>query len=164
MEKPNTPINQKISTMADYLLAIDTVVGNARHHLKIFDRNLADMGFNTQQRYEALRSFLLGSRNNKLQIVVHDSEYISNHSPRMKLLLTQFSHAIAIHKTLPEAQHLYDPFIIADEEHYVHRFHYEQNQALMGLYDPSNTQSFLKRFDEIWEASEVAVSATTLGL
>jgi hypothetical protein len=46
----------------------------------------------------------------------------------------------------------------------VHRFHYEQPRGVKSTDDPIGTHSFIERFGEIWEASSLAVSATTIGL
>ena len=62
------------------------------------------------------------------------------------------------------AKRVYDPFALADERDHLHRFHYEDSRALLALDDPAGTQPFLDRFQELWEASGPAASATTLGL
>ena len=54
--------------------------------------------------------------------------------------------------------------LIADDAHYVHRFHYEQPRAELVLNDHKLTQPLLYRFEEIWHASTLAVTATTIGL
>jgi hypothetical protein len=131
--------------------------------LRIFDRQLG-ASFNSAARSDLLRAFFLRSRSNRLYIVVHDTAQLARDCPRLLSLVRQFSHAIAIHETEPQAKRVYDPFAIADEQDYLHRFHHDDTRALLALEDAHGAQTLLKRFAEIWEASVPAVSATTLGL
>ncbi len=158
-----SPQYQKIESVAEYEDAIDTVIALARRNIRIFD-NHASNAFNSSKRYELLRSFLLASRINRLRIVMHDIGFLTANCPRMMSLLKQFSHCIAIHETRTDAKQVYDPFTVIDENHYVHRFHYDSTRGLMALNDINETHEFNDRFEEIWEASFQAVSATTLGL
>ena len=158
-----SPSHQQLEGMREYEIALDTLLARPQRALRIFDRQLG-ASFNSADRHDLLRAFLLRSRGNRLYVVVHDASGLIRDCPRLANLLRQFSHAIAIHETEPEAKRVYDPLAIADEQDYLHRFHYEDSRALLALDDPQGAQNMLKRFTEIWEASAPAVSATTLGL
>jgi hypothetical protein len=160
----DTPLHQKISGTREYEAAIDTLIGQAHSSLRIFDFSLAGGGYNTLRRYELLRDFLLGSRRNQLDIVLHETGYLTQQCPRMMQLLAQFSHAIRVHQTNPETRNIYDPFIVADTAHHLHRFHYDGPRALLVLNDVAATSILSKRLDEIWAYSIPAVFGTTLGL
>ena len=79
-------------------------------------------------------------------------------------LLQHFSHSMSIRATLRAAKHVYDPFVIFDGSHYVHRFHHDHLRAAQGTNDVNGAQLLLDRFEEIWEASAPAVSADVSGL
>ena len=158
-----TPQHTHIESNSAYEAALDTLIGKATRRLRIFDRTLGRT-FDTPQRYERLRHFLLAHRTNRLQIVLHDAQNVSRDCPRLARLLRDFSHAISIHETLPEAHGVYDPFTIADDRHFAHRFHYEDARGLLALDDPHGAGSFVERFTEIFDASFPAVAPTTLGL
>jgi hypothetical protein len=96
--------------------------------------------------------------------VLHEVDKIDRHHPRMLHLLEQFSEAVSIRRTLQDAKHVYDPFVIFDASHYLHRFHYDHLRAAQGLNDVLGTQQLLDRFQEIWDASAPAVSPTVTGL
>ncbi|HYA19618.1 MAG TPA: hypothetical protein VEG25_03085 [Burkholderiales bacterium] len=157
------PQYQKIESAAQYEAAIDLVIAQASRNIRIFDKHASSL-FNSTKRYELLRSFLLANRINRLRIVLHDTSSLTTRCPRMLSLLRQFSHCIAIHETLDDAKQVYDPFTVADENHYVHRFHYDRTRGLLALNDLNGAHEFNYRFEEIWEASFPAISATTLGL
>lgn len=165
-DNTQTPANSllKIDSKPAYEEAVNTVIGNARTIVRIFDYNLEDGGYNSLRRFELLQAFLLASRNNRLYIVLHDVDYLTRFCPRMLALQRQFSHAISIHQITPEAKNVYDPFVLADQTHYVHRFHFDDFRASLALNDRQGAQALLNRFTEIWETSTPAVFASTLGL
>ncbi|BAN35075.1 hypothetical protein SCD_n01246 [Sulfuricella denitrificans skB26] len=165
-ENPEKPVllHRQLNSTVDYTEALDTLIELARHRLRIFDYNLEDGGYTTLRRYELLRTFLLASRSNRLEIVLHDSDYLTRFCPRISSLLKQFSHAITIQETTPQAKGIYDPFAIADEACFLHRFHYDNPRALLALNDIEGSHVLIKRFEEIRAASVQAITTTTLGL
>lgn len=156
--------HRKIEGLRDYEQAIDSVISQARHTLRIFDFSLRGLGYNSIERTELLRNFLLLSRANRLTIVLHDTDYLTRECPRMMNLATQFSHATSIYQTTDEARSASDPFIIADGDHYLHRFHIDHPRALLALHDKDGALELSRRFNAILEASEPAAPPTTLGL
>lgn len=158
------PASGRFTTSAEYRLAIDELVRRGRRTIRVFDRNLDGAGFNAADRFEVLRGFLLQSPDNRLQFVLHDVGPVQRDCPRLLLLLRQFSHAVSIHQTSQEARGVYDGIMIADDAHYVHRFHFDHLRGEWVLNDIARTQGLLRRFEEIWSASAPAVAATTLGL
>jgi len=163
-DSAQVPAAGRFETPSQYRFAIDRLVERAGRHIRVFDRNLEGAGFNDAARFEALRRFLLHSRDNRLHFVLHDPGPVQRDCPRLLLLLRQFSHAVSIHQTSQEARGIYEGIIVADDAHYVHRFHFDHPRGDWVLNDIGRTQGLLRRFDEIWQASAVAVSATTLGL
>ncbi len=157
------PEHRALDGSQDYEAAIDVLLGRPQRTLRIFDRQLG-AGYNGVQRYDLLRSFLLRSRANRLYIVLHDAGNLARDCPRMLTLLRQFSHAVTVHETEGEARRACDPVALADERDYLHRFHFDHARALLALDDPQGAHGLLQRFQEIWEASVPAASATTLGL
>jgi hypothetical protein len=57
-----------------------------------------------------------------------------------------------------------DPLLIIDRRHYLHRFHFEQPRASLGINAPEEAQLLSNRFDEIWATGEAAITGTVLGL
>ena len=157
------PQHTQIFGNAEYETAIDTILHRATNKIRIFDYALG-REYNSSGRCEMLRHFLLASRRNTLQIVVHDTGTLDRNCPRIFNLLRTYGHVISINETHPSAKLVYDPFVIVDDRCFVHRFHFDEMRGLAGLDDPIGTHTFIERFSEIWEASSPAVFATTLGL
>jgi hypothetical protein len=154
---------QALSGMKDFESAIDRVVSLALGRVRIFDRRLG-RDFNALERIDLMRNLLLANPANRIAIVVHDSDNIRTDCPRLVALQRQFGHALAIHRTQSLARGVYDPFCIADGSHYARRFHYNSMRGLLALNDPDRSGDLVQRFQEIWEASQPAVTGTTLGL
>lgn len=153
-----------LNGIADYTAALDAICGQARHNLYLFEKDYDGLGFNSEARYETLRRFLLASPNNRLYVLAHDTHYLATLCPRMTMLLRQFGSSMFIHRTPPHLQQISEPFAVADDAHYVRRFHFDDPRGILALHDPENARTLKSRFLEIWEASHSAVSPTKLGL
>ena len=154
---------RRFEGMREYEALIDGLIPQTQRVIRVFDQTLSP-SWNSSERYETLRQFLLSNRANRLLIVVHDAEPIERDRPRMVDLVRQFGTAVRIHETLSLAKQVYDPFVVFDAGHYVHRFHYRFLRASHGANDLVGARALLDRFAEIWDASALAVSADTSGL
>jgi hypothetical protein len=157
------PGEQELDGIRAYEAATDELIVLAQRSVRIFDRALG-RAFNSAQRIDALSRLLLERRTNRVRIVVHDASNIVAECPRLMTLLRRFSDTLAIHQTLRAARGVYDPFAIADEMRFVHRFHYDSMRGVAVIGDLAATRTLISRFDDIWEASSPAASATTIGL
>ena len=167
MSEPHTapqPAYRPLSGNAESQAAIDEVIAAAARTLRIFDITLSGRGYNSPQRIERLRSFLVAGRAHRILVALHDTDPLERECPRLLALLRQFPMSIEIHRTLQQARKAMDPFVVADDHSVWHQLHHEQPRAIVALHSPADALPIVQRFDEIWELSEPAVSATTLGL
>jgi hypothetical protein len=153
-----------LGTIAAQTAAIDELIDLARHHIRVFDKDLSQTGWSSAARAERLASFLRGVRGRRVDIIVHDPRYAESACPRMLDLLRNYGHSMAIHRTGDEAKVATDPLVIVDGVHYLHRFHFEQPRAALGISQPEQTQPLASRFDEIWATREPGITGTVLGL
>jgi len=149
---------------ADYITALDTLCSLAQRNLCVFEKDFEDIGFNSEARYDTLRHFLLANPANCLHLLAHDARPIVQHCPRLMLLLRQFGHNMHIYQTPKHLLHLTEPFAVADEAHYVRRFHFDDPRGIFAQNDAEGTRVLKSRFTEMWASSHPALSATTLGL
>ena len=161
---PDAPSYRKLFGTAESLNAIDEVIAAARTTLRIFDISLANRGFNTPERADLMRDFLVRGRAHRIHIALHETDLLERECPRLLVLLRQFPMSIEIHRTIMQARNANDPCVLADDHSVWHLLHYEQPRAIVALHSPADALPISQRFDEIWELSEPAVSATTLGL
>ena len=161
---PSGPVYRPISGTAESLAAIDEVIAAAERTIRIFDIALVNRGFNSPGRSDRLREFLVRGRAHRLHIALHETEGLERECPRLLTLLRQFPMSIEIHRTMGQARNAMDPFVLADDHSVWHQLHFEQPRAIVALRSPADAMPIAQRFEEIWELSEPAVSATTLGL
>jgi hypothetical protein len=150
--------------VADYIAALDTVCASARHTLNIFEKSFADIGFNSEARFDTLRRFLLANSMNRLNLLAHDPQPLIRFCPRMMQLLTQFSHSMFIYQTPKSLQHITEPFTVADDAHYVRRYHFDDTRGLLAQNDPGEARRLNSIFHEMWSSSHPCASGTKLGL
>jgi hypothetical protein len=158
------PRREVITSRRQYLEACDGLLAVVRRELRIFDPDCAQLELNAPARHAALRQFLLASPDNRLLVVVHDPDHLKRGCPRMLDLLRDFSVAIAIHQSEGEAARVQDCFVLADMEHFVRRPVAAQPRGVYSLNEYQDARLMRERYDEIWQSSVPAISATTLGL
>jgi len=163
-QSPKHPSYRKLFGTAESQAAIDEVIDAAERTIRIFDITLANRGFNTPARAAKLRDFLVRGRAHRLLIALHETDLLERECPRLLILLRQFPMSIEIHRTIMQAREATDPCVVADEHSVWHQLHHEQPRAIVALHSPADALPLCQRFDEIWELSEPAVSANTLGL
>lgn len=154
----------KLTGSADYIAALDTLCGLAEHSLFIFEKDFDNIGFNSEARFETLRRFLLANPNNRLQLLAHDLRPIMQYSPRLMTLLRQFGHNMFIYQTPKNLEHLTEPFAVADESHYVRRFHFDDTRGILAQNDGEKARLLKSRFIEMWQASRPSALTSTFSL
>ena len=154
----------ELSTVAEQIDAIDNLIALAKQQIRVFDQDLSQTGWNSAARADRLAAFLRQVRGRRLDIIVHDTRYLAGACPHMLNLLRNYGHALTIYQTGPEGKVATDPLLIVDGRHYLHRFHFEQPRAALGIDQPEQAQPLASRFDEIWATGEAGLSGTVLGL
>jgi len=149
---------------ADYIAALDTLCGLAQHRLLVFEKDFEDIGFNSEARYNTLRTFLLTRPASSLHLLAHNTRPLSQRCPRLIMLLRQFGHNMHIYQTPKHLRHLTEPFSVADEAHFVRRFHFDVPRGILAQNDHEAARALKSRFEEMWLDSHPAVSSATLGL
>ncbi len=150
--------------VADYVAALDRVCAAAQQSLFIFEKDFSDIGFNSEARYDTLHHFLLSSSNSSLRLLAHDAQHLVRYCPRMMMLLREFSHRMAIYQTPAHLLNVAEPFAVADKQHYVRRYHFDDTRGLLALNDPQGARELHARFEEMWQSSHPGATPTRLGL
>jgi hypothetical protein len=158
------PTRRVITLRSEYLAAFDELVAHVRRELRIFDPDLGQLELNIPERVEGLRRFLTANRDNRLYIAVHNPDHLTRSVPRMMELLAQLGTNIAVHRTEADAARAQDCFVLFDAEHVIRRPVAAQPRGVVLTDDQKEAHAMRERFDEIWQSSVPAVSATKLGL
>jgi hypothetical protein len=143
---------RRFESFKEYEALFDTLIPQTETTIRVFDRTLP-VAWNSPQRTQLLRHFLRRNPLNRLYVVLHDPGNIISNLPRVTDLNRDFGHAFKLRQTPKMARHLYDPFILFDANHYLHRFHHAHMRAALGTHDMEATQALLDRFLELWDVS-----------
>jgi hypothetical protein len=154
----------RLDTVATQIVAIDTLIDLAGERLLVFDRDLSEGGWSGARRAERLVAFLRRSRNSRLSIIVHEPRYLEASCPRLADLLKVYSHAMQVWRTGPDARGAMDALVIADDRHFLHRYHVDQPRATLAIDLPAAAKPLVARFEEIWATGEPALGGSVLGL
>jgi hypothetical protein len=160
----DAPIYERFETNQGFQAAVDRLLEQPGRELRVFDPDGAALRLNDPARVERLERFLLASRTRRLYLVVHGTDHLTRHCPRLMGLLRRFSHAVQINRTQEEIREVQDAFLLLDSVHYVRRPVATLFRGSIGLGDENEGQALRGRFGEIWTASYPAVSSTTIGL
>lgn len=158
------PVERTLASIAEQVEAIDALVERATHSLRVFDVDLSQGGWNSPGRAERLGAFLRRTRGGRLEMIVHDTRYLEQSCPRLIALLRGFGHAMTVYRTGPDARSAMDPLTIADDRHFLHRFHVDGARAALAFDAPVAARPLVARFEEIWATGEPGINATVLGL
>jgi hypothetical protein len=154
---------RRFESFKEYEGLFDTLIAQTLSFIRVFDRALPP-AWNAPARTALLRQFLRQSPANRLQVVLHDTSTIERNLPRLAALSRDFGHAFKIRQTPRIAHHLYDPFIVFDASHYLHRFHHAHMRAAIGTHDVEGARQLLDRHLELWEVSAPVSFANPSGL
>lgn len=166
MELTGNPPNaeyRRFESNREYQECIDRLIPQTQNIIRVFDKTLG-RPWNSAGRIQLLKQFLLASRVNRIHIVVHDTNPLLAECPRLLEFANQFNHALKIRETLRGARHVYDPFVVFDGSHYVHRFHYDHMRAAEGTHDANGAQQLIERFADIQECAGPPLAANVTGL
>lgn len=154
----------RLDTLAAQVDAIDTLIELATTRLLVFDRDLSEGGWNGTRRADRVAAFLRRSRNARMSVIVHEPRYLEASCPRLADLLKVYGHAMQVWRTGVEARGATDALVIADDRHFLQRYHIDQPRATLGIDVPAATKPLLARFEEIWATGAPALGGSVLGL
>ena len=162
---PGNPLSsyRRFESFREYEMLFDDMVPKTESVIRVFDRMLS-RAWNGAGRISLLREFLLRNRANKLLIVVHFADNLEREMPRLVEFASYFGHAVKIRQTPAMAHHVYDPFVIFDGSHYLHRFHHAHMRAAQGIHNAEESQQLHERHMELWEVSTAVKLINISGL
>ena len=148
----------------NYEAALDLVIARAERELLIFDQDFSRGAYGGSARYERIRDFLANKPHARLVIILQDASRFQAGCPRLFSLLQLYSHAMTVFQASEQVQSAKDTFVLADQAHYVRRFHIDQARFKYDMQDTETAGMLNMRFDELMQATSHTVSISTLGL
>ncbi len=154
----------RFDTEAVFQATVDRLFQQEGRELRVFDSSLSVLKLNSPARIELLRAFLARARTQRVYMVVHQTDHVTRHCPRLMNLLARYNHAMEIHRTAEDIRELQDSFLVLDRNHYIRRPVGRFFRGGAGFNDEADALTMRARFQEIWNSSYPGVSSTTPGL
>ncbi|MCB5186951.1 hypothetical protein LG200_02895 [Methylobacillus caricis] len=158
------PEHQILLGEFDYAHTLDCIIGRAESSLLIFDIDLRTGNYASALRYQQLHDFFANSIHSTLTMVLHDTSYLELHCFRLLKLVQQYGHRLVVYQASDQARVAMDPFIVADNRHYVRRFHAGHARFKYAFNDLDASSMLNRRFAELLESSTHRFTLTRLGL
>lgn len=159
-----SPVYTLLTSEAEHRQAFDTILGRAEREILIFDRDLAALRLDEKARLEGLANFLQTDRLRRIRMVLHDPMPMERGAPRLRQLISRFSHAMDVRQSPDNLRQLADSHVLADESHGVRRFNVNQPRGALVLDDPAYVYPWWQRFEELWGLSHPCLRINTTGL
>ncbi|PKO94189.1 MAG: hypothetical protein CVU16_04230 [Betaproteobacteria bacterium HGW-Betaproteobacteria-10] len=155
---------QLITSWEDYQTAIDRLLCMACEKICIYDEDLSQLKLNAAPRLAQILRVLKAGHRESLQIVVRNANLLSNHSPHLIKLLSEFSPSARAQQSPPDLAHLRDSLLIVDGKHALIRFERDLPRSKLLIDEATELKPYLNRLSELCAAGGDPVSTTTLGL
>ncbi len=153
----------RFESFKEYEALINTLLLQTETVVRVFDHTLP-VAWNSMQREALLRQFLRRNPQNRLHLVLHETDDVVRKLPRLIKISRDFGHAFTIRRTPKTARHWCDAFITFDANHYLHRFHHARMRAAVGMHDIEATQQLRDRHLELWAVSTPVTFSAVGGL
>lgn len=156
------PSASRFDTRAQFSAQLRAVIARAQLGLQLFDPDFSVFPLGEADVEAQLRRFLTGG--GALQLVLHRSDHLERHCPRLLRLIRDFSHRIECRATPPNLRQLTDSFCIADGRHIVRRFHADHMRGEAAFDNPAACEVSAERFAALWLESRPTLSSSVTGL
>lgn len=142
------------TTRNDLQVAATDLIARARREILICSPVLDPALYNRAALAEALGHFVARRANNRIRVVVEDTEHMLLTGVRLVDLARRFSDMILIRR-LGEPHHgLAEMFVVADGESCLHQLDTAAMDATLDFHTPHLAIPLARRFETIWTASE----------
>lgn len=149
---------------AGYRAGIALALAGAQRELRIFDRDLLQMGLEDRAQVERLAGFLAAGSNRLLHIVVHDIAPLQSRQPRLLGLLRNFAHQVVVRVTPEHLRHLAECWVLADENAGVIRFHGDHARGKTVIALPAEIKPWWQKAGDLAAESEACIPWAVAGL
>ncbi len=167
-ESPITEAFAKVhfDSRSEFDAQLAAAFDSAQREIWLADADFSRWPLNAPAIEEKLRQFLLASRANRLQVLVHNGDALAASAPRFVRLLGMFSHAIVCRQPAEQVAARFREeccFAIVDRARSVRRFHRDSPRGVAEFH-PNEVRPWVDQFSATWEDASPGLTATVLGL
>ena len=147
-----------ITGRVERVTALNELFDCAEKEIEVFDKDLRGGGYESLRRASAMEAFLLRNQESHIVFLLQDVLFLQQGCPRVMALIRRFPGRITVREVLPLVHKVTDTFVLVDAAHYLHRFHRDQERALLAFRDVEGARELSFRLGEILNFSEVSTS------
>ncbi|MDR1848418.1 MAG: hypothetical protein LBQ75_00070 [Zoogloeaceae bacterium] len=148
----------------DFQASFAQILARAESELCIFDDTLDRTGLAEAANMETLRVLLTERPQFTVCIALRDTDGLTRNHPRLLRLMQTYHHTLKIQKISDNFVPRRDCMALADGQHGVVRFDWEQPRCKLMLDEENEVQPYWKLFNEIWTSPAIPFSPTIVGL
>jgi hypothetical protein len=131
------------------------MAAQARRELCLFTRDLDKAVYDQAGFLDGVKALALRSGMSRVRILLQDHGPVLAQGHRLIELARRLSSSVEIRTPPQEWSDHAENFLLADEIAYLHHQEAGNYAATADFFAPLATQRLLRRFDEVWEASQV---------
>lgn len=154
-----------LDTLAEYRAQVLDRVALATARLDVFDHDLGEIGLESSSAIQALEQLCQrGVMPEAVRLLIRDPRFVEKSCPRLMLLLQRFAHRMELRLVRSSLPSHDQPFVIADDEAYVMRFHHDSPRGKSDTRDAAQCAHLRAHFETMWLSAQPGPSGTALGL
>lgn len=128
-----------------------TMATQCRRRLDIASRHLDPAVYDDDDFVEAVKQFVLGSRQARVRLFVVDSRPLLTRGHRLIELAMRLSSFIELRGPAPQHRDFNEALLLADNAGYIHRPFSDRFEGKANFSDRRLTAAYAERFDALWE-------------
>lgn len=153
-----------LETPVEYAAALDTLLRQAAHQIRIYDWDLSDGGYAQPGRIEILNQFCKQGMGRQIWILLADDAWLTRYAGQLMHLLSVWGHVLEIRVRDSEPPPAQDCFVLVDDHGVLKRFDKDNTKGVMRLDSRGDVVDLGIRFDSEWERAPGRVTPRALGL
>jgi hypothetical protein len=153
-----------LQSRADVIPAVLAVLRRAQREVRCLHHDLAAFELDQSANVEAMHSFLHGSRNARVRLLVDETGWLDTHAARLRLLQRQLSHAIEMRRAISDDPVGEEAALIADDAHQLVLVRTPTSLGEVWFNSKPRAQPLVSAFDRRWQTAAHNLPVDPLGL
>lgn len=140
------------------------LIRQARHTVHIYSPDFEPWLYDSDRMVAACKDFLLRHANNRLQILLHDSQRLLSESHRLLALIERLSNRAQIRLTHPQQETIPDCWLSIDGHGLLLRKTSAPHQGQLLCGQPAKARSYFEQFAAMWDLSRIDINLRRMPL
>ncbi|PAV26740.1 GNAT family N-acetyltransferase [Tamilnaduibacter salinus] len=153
-----------VETEAEYSNLLDTLVGQARQRLWLYDRELSHDRYDRSRLRELLSWLARHHRHSEVRLLIQDDGPLVKRRHQLVQLMRRLPSSIELRVVNPDYPTPDEPFVIADRRGVGYRHGFDEPHGWFRFDAPGHAKRLAERFQQLWETASPSVELRELPL